>query len=382
MNNCIRCHKPIDDTPFCPLCGAKQERRSKHTKSRGNGQGTAYKRGKTWTLRVIIGWTTEAGSEKRSPVCRYKGGFKTKNEALAYVPTLMAAKDTPKAPQLQQYWELYSSGEMEKLSNDKRTAYKIAWNKIKDIHFIPVDKLTVADLRTVAYKNATTYYPMRDIKTVLKHLFALAAADGFASKDLPSFIELPTLEETERQPFTDLEQAAIWKQYEQGNADAAIPLIMIYTGMMTGEMQKLTAEMVDLESKQIVGVGLKTKVRKKAAVILPDCILPMLSDLCANHTGRLFPFGQDEFYSRYYAVLEKAGCRKLTPYSCRHTTATALAITEGIAPQTIKKIMRWSTTRMLDRYAHPDDLAVRAAANSLKRKSTVDALLTFDENSL
>ena len=69
----------------------------------------------------------------------------------------------------------------------------------------------------------------------------------------------------------------------------------------------------------------------------------------------------------YYAVLEAAKCRRLEPYSCRHTTATALAISEGIAPQTIKKVMRWSTTKMLDRYTHPDDQEAIEAVNRLSR---------------
>lgn len=368
IKTCKRCHKPMDDTPFCPYCGARQQKPA-HVRTHGNGIGTAYKRGKTWTAKVIIGWRFDEKKNKKLPVARCRSGFKTKNDALAYCPTLLSMKVKPVAPPLSHYWELYSSNEMEKLSDSKRTAYNIAWNKLDSIHHSPVDSLTVADLRAAAAKKASTYYPMRDIKSLLKHLFALAGADGYASKDLPEYIELPTLEETERQPFTDLEQAALWKQYEQGNAFARIPLIMIYTGMMTGEMRKLTAEMVDLEQKQIVGVGLKTKVRKKAIVYVPDCILPLLSELCEEHiTGRLFPWSEDDFYANYYSALEAAGCRKLTPYSCRHTTATALAISEGIAPQTIKKIMRWSTTRMLDRYAHPDDPNVRAASNTLKRK--------------
>lgn len=367
MPNCKRCHKSIDDTPFCPYCGAQQAPK-RGVKTRGNGQGQAYKRYGKWTARVVIGWRYDQNS-KKVPVTRSRGGFKTKNEALAYCPTLLSMKHTPVAPPLQQYWEMYSSGEMEKLSYDKRTAYKIAWKKLEDIHFTPVDKLTVADLRAAANKNASTYYPLRDIKSLLKHLFALAAADGFASKDLPSFIELPPLEEKEREPFTDLEQAALWKAYENGVQHARIPLVMIYTGMMPGEVMKLTAEMVDLDAKQIVGAGIKTGIRKKSAVYLPDAILPVFHELCVeNPTGHLFPFNKDNFYIHYYEALEAAGCRRLTPYSCRHTTATALAITEGIAPQTIKKIMRWSTTRMLDRYAHPDDKSIREASNTLKKK--------------
>ena len=74
-----------------------------------------------------------------------------------------------------------------------------------------------------------------------------------------------------------------------------------------------------------------------------------------------------DWYADYYAALEAAGCRRLTPYSCRHTTATALAVTKNIAPQTVKKVMRWSTARMLDRYAHPDNDAALAAVNTLSK---------------
>lgn len=368
MPNCKRCHKPVDGTPYCPWCGTKQSVTEHKPKTRGNGQGTAYKRGRTWTAKVVIGWRTDPVTKKKTAVQRYRGGFKTKNEALSYCPVLLSIKEKPVAPPLSHYWELYSSNEMEKLSNDKRTAYKIAWKKVEDIHFAPVDKITVADLRAAAAKNASTYYPLRDIKSLMKHLFTLAAADGFASKDLPSFIELPPLEEKAREAFSDIEQAALWKQYEAGNADARLPLLMIYTGMMPGELRRLTSDMFDASASQIVGVGLKTAVRKKAVVYVPDAVVPILTELCQERDGLLFPFSEDEFYARYYAVLDAAGCRRLTPYSCRHTTATALAITEGIAPQTIQKVMRWSTTRMLDRYAHPDDKAIRTASNTLKRK--------------
>ena len=54
----------------------------------------------------------------------------------------------------------------------------------------------------------------------------------------------------------------------------------------------------------------------------------------------------------------------MEPYCCRHTTATALAIDRQIAPQTVQRIMRWSSTRMLDRYAHPDEDAILTALDS------------------
>ena len=139
--------------------------------------------------------------------------------------------------------------------------------------------------------------------------------------------------------------------------------------MMTGEMYRLTVDMIDFDNHRILGVGLKTEVRKATPVYLPDDILPVLKDAAAGKEGRVFPWSTDDFYARYYAALDVAGVRRLTPYSCRHTTATALTISENIAPETVRKVMRWSTTAMLSRYAHPDDTDALAAVNHLRRKT-------------
>ena len=63
----------------------------------------------------------------------------------------------------------------------------------------------------------------------------------------------------ERPSFTTEERRKLWKSYEEGNRDAAIPLIMIYTGMSAAEMLNLSTEMIDLEAKTINGVGLNEK---------------------------------------------------------------------------------------------------------------------------
>lgn len=337
---------------------------------RGNGTGTAFKRGRTWTARVVIGWKIDGDPPHSIPIYRSKGGFASKKEALAYCEKLRVQQEKPKnAPNVEFYWTAYRDGEMQKLSDSKQTAYRIAWAKMESIWYRHIDSLSVADLRKLVSEKAPTFYPARDMKTLISHLYKLAGAEGWVNKDIPEYILLPSLNETERQPFTEDEQAALWKAYESGCKDAAIPLIMIYTGMMTGEMRRLKADMVDFENRQIIGVGLKTKVRKEAAVYLPSSILPLLQEAAAGKTGLIWDCSENAFYALYYDALAAAGCRKLSPYSCRHTTATALAITEGIAPQTIKKLMRWSTTKMLDRYAHPDDTAALEAIESLNRKT-------------
>ena len=340
-------------------------------KSRGNGQGTAYRRGNVWEACVVVGWRPQPQDGKHpTPIKRRKSGFKTKKDALAYCQTLLANDATPKqAPRLLNYWETYKKNEYTKLSKSKQTAYRIAWNKLKPLYDLRVDRIGVEDLRTAVAENCQTYYPAKDCKNLLSNLFSLAAADGHANKDLPSFIVLPPLEEKEREAFTEDEQAALWHLYESGDRTAAIPLLMIYTGMMPGEEQALKVEHIDLDNRIITRVGQKTKVRKETPIVIAQSIVPLVQDLIdhAMPSGYIFKRSEDEWYSQYYAALEAAGCRRLTPYCCRHTTATALAVTENIAPQTIKKVMRWSTSKMLDRYAHPETSDALSAVDSITK---------------
>lgn len=347
----------------------------KHTaKVRGNGQGCAYKspNGKSWTAQAVVDYrpSNKPGGQP-VPVKRKKSGFATKKDALAYIPTLRAGgiHKSKVAPRLSEYWKIYSGNAMLKINKDKQYAYKAAWDKLKPIQDARIDSLTVDILQKTVSNAAKTYYPQKDCRTVLTKLFEMAGADGFAQRDLPSYIELVSLEEKEQTPFNKEEQESLWKLYESGNIDAAIPLLMIYTGMMPGEAQLLKVEHIDLANKTMYGMNLKTKVRKKTPVVIADCLLPVIEDLIchAQKSGFIWARNETRWYERYYAALNAAECRKLPPYSCRHTTATALAVDAKIAPQIAKRVMRWSTAKMLDRYAHPEMTDALDAVNQIKK---------------
>jgi len=144
---------------------------------------------------------------------------------------------------------------------------------------------------------------------------------------------------------------------------------MIYTGMMPGELCALKKESIDLDARTITGAGMKTKVRQQSAIVLPRIILPVIDDLSArSSTERFLRCNRDQFYAAYHAATTAAGVRDLPPYSCRHTTATALSVGENIAPAIIKKVMRWSSTRMLDRYAHADMQDAMDAVDTIPTK--------------
>lgn len=373
--NCAKCKRSFqDDALFCPYCGKKVSiLPRKRTKSRGNGTGCAYYDPvhRYWIAQVVNGYRKpEDRTKQMIPIKKTKGGFKRREDALAYCSLLKNGPQKPLlAPTLADYWETYKDGQYAALSASKQQAYRTAWKKLATIKDTRIDQLTVAVLQKAVSDACSSYYTTRDCRALLISLFRIAAAEGYANKDVPTFIQLPPLEETEQTPFSETEQKALWKLYESGDIRAAVPLLMIYTGMMPGEAMRLRVDQIDLEGHRITGAGMKTKVRKQTDIVLAETIIPLVQDLIshAQSSGYIWKRVEKEWYDNYYAALAAAGCRRLSPYSCRHTTATALAVTKNIAPQTVKKVMRWSTAKMLDRYAHPDNDAALAAVNTLKK---------------
>lgn len=327
------------------------------------GTGSVYKRKNRpgWMAQVVVGFR-----DSGTPIYKRKT-YPTRREAILGMDELRKKVDEKPVTTVSYYYKAFTQGKGAKISADKQMAYRIAYNRLKPIHGTPISELTVPQLQKLVNDTCKSYYPARDVRVLLNHLFRLAAVDGNANPSLPGLIEIPKLEETHREAFTEDEQKLLWAAWEAGKAGAAVPLIMIYTGMMTGEMRRLEASMIDLEKQEITGVGLKTKERKEKSVLIPDAIVPLLQDLMEKHPeGRFYTMSEEDFYTLYYSALQEAGItRHLTPYSCRHTTATALAITANVAPQTVQRIMRWSSTKMMDRYVHPDDAAAREAINKI-----------------
>ena len=378
---CTKCRREIpDDARICCYCEKKYVIDRSKRQKRANGEGTVFRTKTGWVAQITIGSRPLPDLSEVDPknpdllkkpqqIRRSKYGLPSRKDALEYLPILKAQSGEirPDAPHLSHYWTMYKSGEFAALSASKQTAYRGAWEKLKRLHEYRVDAITISDLRRTVAEKCATYYPARDCRTVLTALFKLAAAEGYANKDLPSFIVLPSLEEKERVPFSETEQKALWQLYESGDIRAAIPLFMIYTGAMPGETMRIRVDQIDITNRRITGAGMKTKVRKATPIVLADNIIPVVEDLIAHAqpSGYLWKLDEKVWYEDYYAALEAAKCRRLTPYSCRHTTATALAITKGVAPQTVMRVMRWSTSRMLDRYAHPDQADSVAAVNQI-----------------
>lgn len=361
---CRKCSATLPpEALFCHLCGVKQQP-DKHRRARGNGMGTAYKRGKTWTVQLRV-------KNRDRFVSLTKGGFTKKCDALDYRAKLLQIEPTGEHT-LEHYWQLYRDNKMLKLSDSKQTAYRIAWGKLEALALKPVSGIGIGRIQETINKKAPSYYPARDIKMLLSHLYKLALGDGEVPTNISELIELPQLVEKESVPFTAEEQAALWEHYAAGDTFIGYLLLMIHSGMMPGELLACTKANIDWGRQQILGCGKKTPTRKETPIMVANYMLPVLRALCDYSAGpKLLTMNKDNFYKVYYAALERCGCRKLPPYSCRHTTGTVLGVDQNTPPAVIAKVLRQKSLAMQERYKHPDTAAAMNAVNGMRQSETV-----------
>lgn len=359
---CKFCHKEAPGAPFCCWCGRSQTQQ-KHR--RGNGQGTAYKRGNSWTaLRPGYQYTDENGLHRIRPK---KGGFATKKEALEWASTKTDLPDH--SEKVIDLWQLYEANDLAKLSDSKQTAYQIARKRLEPLMGMEIHQISLQTLQGLVNASGS-YYKARDMKSVLSHLYkkAMASNTTLVNKNLAQFIVLPQLEEKESQPFTQEEVNAFWNLYDHDDQFVSIILLMIYSGMMPAEVLACKKSMVDLDKCEIFGCGAKTKSRKKSAIVFPEILRPVVEGLLNSQGQKLVPMNKDNFYKQYYLCLERAGVRKLPPYSCRHTYGTE-AVKLGVHPAVIQKMLRHSNQRTQERYTHLGSEEAHEAANLFSRGS-------------
>ena len=364
---CCKCRAELPDGAlYCFQCGKKQTSTPRKGRSRANGTGSVYKRGNSWEVAVTLGYKLVDG--KAVPIRKTKRGFRTKKDAMEYIPNLKQEKPRT-VPTINDLWNQFQSAQFKKLSESQQGKYEIAWKKVDAVKFIKIDQLTVADLQAVLNEKASTFYTARDIRDLFSKLYQLAMADQFVTVNLAEFLVLPDLETKEREAFTEDEIQKLWNDYAAGNWWTGYILLMAYTGMMPGELLSARKSQIDWDGKKIQGAGKKTKTRKETPIVLADVIIPVLSDLCDHTEGeKLIAINKDNFYKRFYETLSRAGTRPLKPYSCRHTAATALAL-ENIPPSVIQKIMRHAKFSTTQQYIHVDVSPMLEAVNQLHAKT-------------
>lgn len=325
---CIKCKEPIPDgSLFCNYCGAKQAKTERASKKRGNGQVTVYKDGGkgSWIAEVTLGYYMKDGKRCRKSIRKY--GFRTKKEAVNYLSAMQNGVKEQKHVTVALLWEQFSAS-AESMSKSKRTAYNIAWRKIQsEVEYRWIDDFTVPELQALTDSCGTSYYTKRDIKNLLSHFYKIAIWDDYADKNKAAYIQLPPLEKTEREIFTDEDVAKLWEDYRTAPSEiTAQMLLMLYTGIRPGELLTIRKENVHISEHYMTG-GIKTKKGKNRKIILPDKIIPLLEWMISQSSKELITNynKSDDFYNLWIGKRQALGIREqMTPYCCRHTHVTRL----------------------------------------------------------
>ena len=309
-------------------------------RTRPNGAGTAFKRGKTWTARVVVGWKL-AEDGHSIPDYKTKGGFSTKREALAYCETLKSAPKTAPKLSMQEIYDAWLPTHEGRVGASTMNCYKAAWKYFKPLHHLPFADIDLDDLQECVDDCPQGKRTKENMKALAGLLCKYAIPRHQTDMNYAEFIHTGNDEKGTRPAFTR-EQINLIHAQIGVTPHADDVLCLIYTGMRPSELFLLKKS--DYRDGILYG-GIKTEAGKNRAVPVAACIKPIIENKVSKNSDLLFPrddgFQMSAKYFRdnyFYPVLAAAGIQPLptpdhpahyVPYSCRHTFANLLKDVQG-----------------------------------------------------
>lgn len=345
---CRKCKKEIPEgSVFCNHCGAKQETVKKSKgRTRGNGEGTVYKRGETWTARVILGWWVDDNCVAH-PHLRTKGGFKSKKEALEYIPELKKTEaDHFLNITFQKLYERWKEEHESKVGETTMKGYVSAYNHFKPIWGRKFASLVTEDMQKCLDEGEKGRRTKEVMKAVASLLYNYAAARKIVSHNFAQHLYVGNEKKGTHPAFSLKQVEQIRVAAAAGDTRAIYTYCLIYLGFRPGEMLCLTREAYhnDDGAEYLIGGG-KTEAGTDRTVPISPKIKPYLYELILKADPHIFPREDGKrmddkwFRDRYfYPLLADLGIQPMptkeapaefVPYSCRHTFANLLKNVEG-----------------------------------------------------
>lgn len=340
---CRKCKTEIpDESNFCLACGAKQTIQ-RRTKSRGNGQGSVFKRpNNTWVVVKTVGYKLDDDG-KRHRITRSKSGFKTKKEALEYMPRLTGERKV-ECPTFKAVYDLWLP--THRASKSTLDCYKAAVRYFEPVWYTKLSDITIEDLQECMDDCPKGKRTKQNMRTLCGLVYKYAIPRRMTDINLSEYL-IVSGDDGEGKVGLPIEavkkiQKNIWKCF---GADYIV--CQCFLGFRPSELLQLNVESYNATEKAFVG-GSKTAAGINRTVTISPIIQPIIDTImdgkstgpvfCSENGKRMSP---SAYRSLFYSVLEKCGIdnpvsivdgkeRKMyTPHSCRHTFATMMKRVEG-----------------------------------------------------
>lgn len=231
---------------------------------RYNGSGTVFKlsgkRRKPWTVQVFI-------DGKR----QYLGSFETKREAFEFLDNFNVNDSSVYSTYatFSNLYEKWSEHHYMNLSDSAVTAYCSAYKHLEKIHNKAINAIKVHHLQSVFDNCIVGVATQQKMKNLINMVFKYAMIEDIVKVNYSEFIKIKKVDKKEKSIFTDEDMIKIKNEVNEGNDDAYIVYILLYTGFRIGELLDIKKCNVDLVNKTITG-GSKTVSGKNRVVPIPD----------------------------------------------------------------------------------------------------------------
>ena len=242
---CTKCKaEVIQGAIFCPWCGKKLTVSKKsRTKSRGNGTGTAFRRGSTWTAQVIVDWRVIADDKPLVPVKKTKSGFKSRDAALQYCPILKNSGPEESTLTLKQIYDLWEPWYTPRVGTSTMAGYRSAFHYYGSLYSRRITTITAGDLQScmdACPKGKRTHQNMKVVAGLIwkyakdKHLVTQVESENLYTGKGRS---------KKREALTDIEVEKI-RQAIGSERYAEYIYVLCYLGYRPGELLELRKEQV------------------------------------------------------------------------------------------------------------------------------------------
>jgi len=338
---CLKCKKEIEEgSAFCNWCGASQAPTMRKPKQRGNGEGTVFKRGKTYTAMIV---KYKKGRKKS----KSKGGFKLKKDALDYLPELKKKFEVRYKNQDITFAELHDEWQplaYENMSDSRKIALNTAYKRCEPLYEKRWVDILPRDMQDAVNAAAGSYYTRKDMKNLISLMAKHAIKNEIFDRNYALSIDLPELIEEEIEPFSVDEIIKLWQDYQAGNDFTGYAIIMMFTGLSIGELESQQTEKINFEEHYMRG-GRKTKKRKETEIVFPAFLEGVIRKLAGEKM--LLEMSEYVFRKEFDLMCIRAGARPLKPHSCRHTYSTMLAKKEvqAAVQQEMNRHTNYKTTK-------------------------------------